>query len=65
MDPTVDKDAIFIIVLVLSWVVFIRVQGFVCANFHRGRNWGFKGYERAPQAVNWSFGALWYLTGQL
>lgn len=28
--------AIFIIVLVLSWTVFIRVQGLVCTNFHRG-----------------------------
>lgn len=43
MDPTVDWDASFIIVLVLSWAVFIRVQGLVCTNFHRGWNWGFQG----------------------
>lgn len=43
MEPTVDEDAVFIIVLDLSLALFIRVQGLVCTKFQRGLKWGFQG----------------------
>lgn len=48
MDATVDEDAIFVAALVLSLALFIRVQGLMCTNFHRGLKLGFQGLREGP-----------------